>query len=488
MTSSEFVGCTVHEAGRDRAYHQGYALEEIAGHGRQATVYMARDLDERSEKHQLVAIKVFESFGEAAQHQAFELEGYRTARWRHPNILPTFSYGVGHIAASQATERPILVMPYMPEKTLRERLHKLGRLPLGEAVDLIVQATNGVEYAHQRKTVHRDLKPENFLIERRADRLNLLVADFGIALNLHDANDEATITWQVPAGSLPYIAPEQIDGKAVRESDIYSMAVIAYELMTGTLPFRPKTFTEAVIHHIYDLPPHFGRVLGGEMTSVHDALQTVILGGLAKRAADRPHNIGDFGQDIRDTYEHAAGIAQRRQVRIDLQPSPTAPADRRFTIGRAAVTHGPNGTRRFTEAELASLELEDRFYGYLRDLGEEQAINEAKIQELQQHIRLLMEQREQAVVEAPLDYRFGPLTHVRLPDEIINKRLEELYQLAVMVKQGRDSAEDSLASHDGLTITSFPPFVELDALYKAIERYQQERKYFEARLSSAKDT
>src|SRR5262249_3668714 len=153
------------------------------------------------------------------------------------------------------------VMPYVDGESLRTRLSRTGALPMDEAIRLIHELADALAHAHSHGVVHRDLKPENVLLSGR----HAVIADFGIAKALeatHDANNTgARLTGTgVSLGTPAYMAPEQVVGAGGTDSraDLYSLGVVAYELLTGTHPFGASTPQALAAAHLTETPPPIG--------------------------------------------------------------------------------------------------------------------------------------------------------------------------------------------------------------------------------------
>lgn len=217
-----------------------YRIDHQIGAGGMATVYLARDL-----KHDRdVAIKVLKPDLAAAVGTDRFIKEIRTiAHLKHPHILPLFDSGsVGGFL--------FYVMPFIEGESLRDRIKREGRLPVADVVKIVRELADALAYAHADGVVHRDVKPDNVLISGR----HVFLADFGVAYALTPA-DGATVTGTgVMVGTPAYMAPEQIaGGSAESRSDIYGLGVLAYELLTGTVPFRGSP-QDVVVAQLTRLP------------------------------------------------------------------------------------------------------------------------------------------------------------------------------------------------------------------------------------------
>ena len=201
-----------------------YELEELVGSGGMSSVFKARDrLLERS-----VALKILhQHYTEDAEYvERFRREARAVAQLSHPNIVTVIDRG-------EDEGRQFIVFELLEGRTLKEVLDEEGRLPVRRALQLAIQVARGLAFAHENGLVHRDVKPQNVILngDGRAQ-----VTDFGIARSL-DVERGVTETGTV-LGTSNYIAPEQASGEPVdRTTDVYSLGVVLFELLTGEVPF-----------------------------------------------------------------------------------------------------------------------------------------------------------------------------------------------------------------------------------------------------------
>lgn len=226
-----------------------YKIIRPLGDGGMATVYLA--WDENLKRN--VALKVpHKNFvADEAHIKRFRREAETLAQHSHPNIVTV--YGTG-----DENGLHYIVMEYVEGETLHERLHRLGMLPISEAVEIAIQVTRALEHAHRRNIVHRDITSKNVIITTERGDHNIgtvKVVDFGIALS--NAQTRLTIPGQA-MGTAYYISPEQLDESVGREvtlkSDIYSLGVVLYEMLTGQLPFQ-ATSIQALYNQILNKQP-----------------------------------------------------------------------------------------------------------------------------------------------------------------------------------------------------------------------------------------
>ncbi|QBD83208.1 hypothetical protein EPA93_47510 [Ktedonosporobacter rubrisoli] len=262
-----------------------YHLLRRIGKGGMGDVWLGED----PRLHRQVAIKTLPSRNQQDREFSlrFEREAQAAAALNHPHILPVHDYGEQVFPNGQLVT--YIVMPYIAGGSLAERITALGErnsgIPPQEALAFLMQAAEAIDYAHQQGVLHRDIKPGNMLL--RSDNW-LMLADFGIARIM--SNSEHLTQTGMGFGTPEYMAPEQAQGKAEVASDNYSLAVIAYQLFTGRLPFSADTAYATTIQHM-TLPPPAPRQYNPAMTP---AFEQVLLQGLAKIPAQRPASARAF--------------------------------------------------------------------------------------------------------------------------------------------------------------------------------------------------
>ncbi len=262
-----------------RLLNNRYELIERIGKGGMAAVYRARDVMlERT-----VAIKVLrEDFsGDPVFQERFRQEARAAANLAHPNIVTVHDFGLDN-------GQLFIVMENIPGSDLKTLLKKRGRFKPEEALPLIIQACAGLGYAHRAGLVHCDVKPQNLLVT--PDK-RLKVTDFGIARALAtiQPDEKSDIIW----GSPQYFAPEQASGAAPSPaSDVYSLGIILYELLSGTLPFRAATATDLAHLHLEAEPPPISELL----PEVPPDLEQILMKVLAKEPAQRYRTADQLGR------------------------------------------------------------------------------------------------------------------------------------------------------------------------------------------------
>ncbi|MGH7582702.1 MAG: protein kinase domain-containing protein [Gemmatimonadales bacterium] len=290
-----------------------YAVGREIGRGGMATVYLAHDV-----KHDRpVAIKVLH------QHLAAELGTERflseirtTARLRHPNILPLFDSGVVQVDGATYL---YYVMPFIEGSTLRDRLSAVGKLPIDEAIHIAREVSDALEYAHAHGVIHRDIKPENILL----DGGHALVADFGIAL-AGAAPDAARITQLGMAlGTPAYMSPEQSAGDRDLDarSDLYSVACVLYEMLTGQAPFPGPTAEAILVRRFTQEAPRAAALRPEVPRHIDVALQTA----MARDPAERQSSMARFAGAV--TQPAPATSPARGEKSVAVLPFANMSAD-----------------------------------------------------------------------------------------------------------------------------------------------------------------
>lgn len=278
-----------------------YQLIEVIGRGRMSTVYKAYQPSLR----RFVAIKVFQNL-DILGATRFEREAQVVAQLHHPNILPIFDYG-------QQDELRYFVMQYIAESvTLSDLLIQEQMQPVA-ALDMMKHLLAGLAYAHSHGIIHRDIKPSNILLPTPTWPL---LADFGIAKLLDDLR-QLTPPGQT-VGTVAYMAPELARGLPVdARSDLYSVGVVLYELLTGQAPFDAITPSAVLNMHIHAAPPP-PRSLNQELPV---EVETVLLRALVKDPAARYQSATEMAEDLDRVVAHL----EREHTLVALLGSP-APA------------------------------------------------------------------------------------------------------------------------------------------------------------------
>jgi serine/threonine protein kinase len=281
----------------------GYRLERLVGVGGMAAVYQARD--ERLGR--VVALKLLA--GDESLRSRFVREARAVAAVDHPHIIPVY-------AAGEADGVQYIAMRFVPGDTLQGALRASGTLAPRRAASLISQVASALDAAHAAGLVHRDVKPGNVLVDaRRGGPEHAYLTDFGIARAMMSAGS-LTLAGQF-LGTPDYAAPEQINGQPVDgRADQYALACVAYEALSGTVPFRRDSAWSVLYAHLNEPPPTIPPS-AGLPPAVHEVLVTA----LAKSPGERFSTCGDFADALRealglDPYDPS------RSARSGVVPTP----------------------------------------------------------------------------------------------------------------------------------------------------------------------
>ena len=290
-----------------------YRIVEQIGRGGFGTVYLAEDQQLLSKR---VVVKILSSSSESNSwsRKKFRSEMEALSRIDHPGIVTLLDAG------ETGDGLPFLVMQYIEGGSLRSRITNQG-LSMDRASHLIRQIGRGLAAAHQQGVFHRDLKPENLMIRTGADGLETAkIIDFGIATvsnSLTVSDRQSTVV----AGTANYMAPEQLLGKPTLHSDIYALGVIAYEIVTGRVPYYATTYAM-----LFALQQRGAVVKPKDLRpDLPEAAQTLILQALAFRPEDRPGDAAAFGDSLADAIAADEPSHLFAAQTVTLQPAGSWP-------------------------------------------------------------------------------------------------------------------------------------------------------------------
>ena len=262
--------------------NERYEIVKSIGEGGMANVYLAEDkILERK-----VAVKVLRGDLSADDKfiRRFEREAQSVSNLSHKNIVEVYDVGV-------EDNEHYIVMEFIEGKTLKQLLKKRESLTLTEVIDIMTQLTDGIAHAHESYIIHRDIKPQNIMIE---DNGLIKITDFGIAMALNAT--QLTQTNSI-MGSVHYLPPEQASGKgATIKSDIYSLGILMYELLTGNVPFKGDNAVEIAIKHMKDKIPSIRK----QNPAIPQSVENILL----KAAAKNPRNRYDSAKDMYEDFVH----------------------------------------------------------------------------------------------------------------------------------------------------------------------------------------
>ena len=254
-----------------------YELLSGLGEGGMSVVFLARDLA----LGRKVAIKVLRpELSTALVHERFLREIDIAANLAHPNIVPLHERG-------EAEGLLFYTMPFVEGESLEDRLDREGPLPLEDALLILRDVADALDYAHGEGVLHRDIKPANIMLSHG----HALVADFGVALAMSASTSPRATGAGMVVGTPAYMSPEQIAGDELdSRSDLYALGCVTFAMLTGRPPFLGGAMHETLRQHIGEAPPRL-RALRADIPS---SLEAAVGGALAKAPADRYHSSGEF--------------------------------------------------------------------------------------------------------------------------------------------------------------------------------------------------
>ncbi len=285
----------------------------VLGRGGMATVYLAEDV-----RHdRWVAVKVLHAdLAASIGPQRFLREIRIAAQLHHPHIL-------GLIDSGEAGGVLYYVMPFVSGESLRSHIEQRGPLPFGDVVRLLREVVSALGRAHKAGIVHRDIKPENILLEDR----HALVTDFGVAKAVSEAtrySGDTSVGFAL--GTPAYMAPEQAAADEIdHRADLYAIGIVAYEMLTGVLPFEARTPQQMIAAHLGKTPAP----LRQKRADVPVALEMVVMRCLEKEPADRWQSADDLLAVLDELPSQTAtrpAIPEPRTVEVPVAAAP-APAD-----------------------------------------------------------------------------------------------------------------------------------------------------------------
>jgi serine/threonine-protein kinase len=303
-----------------RALSDRYEIEREVGAGGMATVFLANDL-----KHdRRVALKVLKpELAAALGPDRFPREIKIVAQLQHPHILPLHDSG--------ETEGFLYyVMPFVDGESLRAKIERDGRLPIGDAMRILREVVDALATAHAQGVVHRDIKPDNVMLSGR----HALVTDFGVAKAVSDSGGEKLTTVGVAVGTPHYMSPEQAMGEAQLDhrADIYAVGVVAYEMLTGEPPFAGKTSQAVLSAQVIERPAD----LRERRPNVPAPLAEAVMRCLEKEPADRWQTAEELLHHLETVAVTPSGGTTPTDTR-PVQATPARPTARRWWIPSLAA-------------------------------------------------------------------------------------------------------------------------------------------------------
>jgi serine/threonine protein kinase len=278
-----------------------YEILERIGYGGMSVVYKA--LCHRLNRYDAIKILRDDLSADSESRERFQAESQAIAMLSHPNIVSV--YDVGHL-----DDIEYIVMELVDGITLKQYMQKKGALSWKETLHFSTQIAKALSHAHERGIIHRDIKPQNIMLLKDG---TIKVADFGIAelqSSLSGSSDQAV-------GSVHYMAPEQAKGAvADARSDIYSLGIVMYEMLTGVLPYTGETPEEIAIKHINGnpVPPHEIK------EDIPEQLENIVLKAMSSDLQTRYQSADELLGDLEDFRKHQATAEVRSHIAPDVAP------------------------------------------------------------------------------------------------------------------------------------------------------------------------
>src|SRR5574344_1040463 len=262
-----------------------YQIVKTLGEGGMANVYLAYD----TILNRNVAVKILRGEFENDEKfiRRFQREALSASNLSHPNIVEMYDFGEDH-------GQNYIVMEYVDGKTLKQLIKKRGKLTVSEVIDIMMQLTDGMAHAHDSYIIHRDIKPQNIMILANG---MIKITDFGVATALNST--QLTQTNSV-MGTVHYLPPEQAQGKgSTIRSDIYSMGIMMYELLTGLVPYKGDTAVEIALKHLKEPLPSVRKF----NASIPQSIENVIIKATAKNPKNRYTDARAMHEDIKTALD-----------------------------------------------------------------------------------------------------------------------------------------------------------------------------------------
>ncbi|OIK13986.1 serine/threonine protein kinase [Bacillus sp. MUM 116] len=284
-----------------------YKILEMIGGGGMANVYLAHDMILDRD----VAVKILRlDFANDEEFiRRFHREAQSATSLVHPNIVSIYDVG-------EEDSIYYIVMEYVDGQTLKQYIQGRSPLPVEEAIDIMKQLTSAITDAHQNHIIHRDIKPHNILIDRSG---NVKITDFGIAMAL-----SATSITQTNSvlGSVHYLSPEQArGGMANRKSDIYSLGIVMFELLTGRLPFSGESAVSIALKHLQSETPSLRRW----NPNIPQSVENIVLKATAKDPFLRYNSVDEMEEDLRTALNPERMHERKFEIPVDNEATKAIP-------------------------------------------------------------------------------------------------------------------------------------------------------------------
>lgn len=284
-----------------------YKIVELIGGGGMSHVYLAHDMILNRD----VAIKIlrYDFANEAELHRRFQREALSATSLSHPNIVSVYDVG-------EDGDMHYIVMEYIKGKTLKQYIQEFSPLSPARSVHIMKQLTSAIAHAHENGIIHRDIKPQNILVD---DDGNVKITDFGIATTLNATSYTQTNSVM---GTVHYLSPEQARGGiATKRSDIYSLGIVLYELLTGELPFSGESAVSIALKHLQSETPS----VRAFDASIPQSVENIVLKATAKDANHRYDSAEELEADLASVLSPARANERKYMPPLDDEATKAIP-------------------------------------------------------------------------------------------------------------------------------------------------------------------
>jgi serine/threonine-protein kinase len=298
-----------------------YRLQEVIGRGGMSTVYRAFD----SVLERTVAIKLMHrhNASDSDQLERFRREARAMARLVHPHIVTVIDAGEAELdgewaCGGEPAKAPYIVFEYVEGDTLKQRIRREGELDIQQAIAYAIEIGRGLQAAHEHGIVHRDIKPQNVLVSTEG---GAKITDFGIARTLTEKG--LTLNGRV-LGTTDYVSPEQALGQQVtRQSDIYSLGVVLYEMLTGSVPFTAATPVAVAMRHVREQLPDVQALRPEVSAATASVVERATAKDLARRYPDAEAMVADLEEILAIETSRAGQAAGEVTMVVRSLPAPS---------------------------------------------------------------------------------------------------------------------------------------------------------------------
>src|SRR5262245_60075863 len=428
-----------------------YAIERALGSGGMATVYLADDL----KHHRKVAVKVLRpELASVLGADRFLREVAIAAQLNHPHILALYDSGA-------AAGSLFYVMPYIKGESLRQKLEREKQLPIEEALRITRETASALHYAHSQNVIHRDIKPENILLYEG----EAMVADFGIALAVAAAPDRLTESGLI-VGTPEYMSPEQGTGERALDarSDVYSLACVLYEMLTGEPPFSGRTVQALIAKRLVDPVPAVRRL----RTTVPVAVEQALTHALARIPADRLTTVRAFAEALTqaaDARPAPASVAVLPFVNLSANPENEYFADgmTEDVIAQLSKIHALKVISRTSVMQFKNRKESLREIGAKLEAG---ALLEGSVRRVGDQVRIVAQ-----LIDAETDRHLWAETY--------DRRLTDVFAIQSEVALHIAAALQAELSRDEQTRIRRPPTTDVEAYQLYLQGRQCYTRYTE---------